>query len=285
MKKYVLITALLALATTGCFKEKDNVTPQATTNPNPPTTPPTTNNVDDSYIINGIADIKMGNYDKATLNLLLEFKSGAQKNVSLYAKDLPEFCKASFTPQSGIPGYVSTLTINTYLAKPGTYPVTIASSASDGKTNTYKFILTIVDKLDCDSFLIKAVNEDFKTTKENDKAIIHSNTSLTSKYDSSLMKTVIMLDNIYLQDHSSGIAFYNYNKALYLLTDCTKRTVTIPEQRIQGRRLTTTIAYKDFDITGSGTIDPEKGMLTITYTTKDNGSVISTFTMTTPIKL
>ena len=284
MKKYVLITALLALGTTACVKEKDNINPQAPTNTTPTPTP-NTNNTDDSYIINGIADIAMGNYDKVSVPLSLEFKSGTQKNITLSVKDLPKYCKAEFTPKTGVPGFNSSLNINTFLADPGSYTITIMGTAEDGKTRIYKLTLTIADKTDCNGLIAKIVTDKFTTTEKDSSKTLHDQTMVSSTYDSSKKMTEVMLNDIYLQSDSSGQPFITYNGSLKITSDCAKRMVTIPMQRLQGRRLTTTIAYKDFDISGTGTIDPEKGTLTIDYTTKDNSSNTSNFTMTVPIKL
>lgn len=283
MKHYLLITALLVFTFTAC-KEKENIVPQKSTNGNPTSNPPV-DNTDYTYIINGLADITIGNLETINIPLYLEFEKGEQKKITLSATGLPEFASASFGPQSGIPGFGTTMSISTSLTTPGSYPITITGTAPDGKTRSYNVQLTVVDKLNCDSFLASAIKTSFTTTLKDSTNTIYVNSNLTTKYDSSSMQMVAMIDNIYLENDSSGTPFISYNKGLYLVVNCAKRTIAIPEQRIQGRRLSSTVAYKDYDMAGSGTIDPAKKMVTIHYYAQDQNGKGTNYTLTAAIDL
>ncbi len=284
MKHYLLITALLVFTFSAC-KEKENIVPGKNTTNNPTNPNPPVDNTDRTYIINGLSDITIGNKNSINIPIQLEFVGGQQKKVSLMITGLPKYCYASFSPKAGIPGFATTMSISTTLADPGSYPITLTGLSQDGKTREYNLQLTIVDKLDCDSFLPNAVTKSFTTTKKDSKTVIYSQSNMTSKYDSSTKKNVVMIDNLFMQEDSSGTPFISYNKGLYLITNCAKRTVTVPDQRIQGRRLSSTVAYKDYDMSGTGTIDPEKGTITINYYAQDQNGVGNYYTMTTSINL
>jgi hypothetical protein len=69
--------------------------------------------------------------------------SGSPQTVTLSASGLPSGATATFTPQSGLPTFQSTLTIATSSTTPaGTYNVTIAGTGG-GLTKTATYMLTV----------------------------------------------------------------------------------------------------------------------------------------------
>ncbi|WP_148681251.1 InlB B-repeat-containing protein [Candidatus Nitrososphaera gargensis] len=73
--------------------------------------------------------------------------NGYNKIVSLSASGIPSGVSASFSPQSGVPAFTSTMSISASTsAAPGSYPVTVQAQGEDGKTHSTTFTLKVQAK-------------------------------------------------------------------------------------------------------------------------------------------
>lgn len=275
MKRIALLLIITATTLASCKKEQRDV---VTVN-NPPTTPVDTTNVpppgpkiDNTYIINGLADMHIGVVDSMMIPLELMHVGGEQHKVTLSISGLPDNAMASFDTKSGIPGYNSNLYLHTFFTKEGTYPLTITGTSESGMIRTYKVNLVVKSDMHCSSLLASLIgSRNFITGNAGQSGVVHMDTRINTLVNSN-DETLIFLEDLYLED---GDSTTNENFVSYTLYEvqmeinCDDNTVTIPAQNVQGVIQLPTPAFKDYTIFGTGTIDTEDKMLKIEYTVTD----------------
>lgn len=274
MKKIALLLLIASATFTACKKEQRDI---VTVNTKP--TPVDTSMVDtpvvkldNTYIINGLADMHIGTVDSMMIPLELMHVGGEQHNVTLSVDGLPNNTMASFMPASGIPGFSTTLMLHTFLAKKGTYPITITGTSAAGMKRSYTVNLEVKEEMSCSSMIASLIgSRNFITGMVDTPGVIHMDTRISTLLNSN-DETLIFLENLYLEDGDSTTTeyFISYtNREVRMEVNCDDMTVTIPQQSVQGVINTPTPAFKDYTISGSGKIDPETKMLKVEYTVTD----------------
>ncbi len=127
------MAALVVIASvTGCKKGGDE-------EPGPDPTPQELF----SYKVDGVRDTSVERIGEVRLQLSVKPLAGKSDVVKLNAADLPLGVKASFTPQSGVPPFVSVMTLTANKTPEGKYNFYVTDSARGKGISNHPMSLTI----------------------------------------------------------------------------------------------------------------------------------------------
>lgn len=271
MKKSLLALTLFALLLGSCTK-KTNVIPD----------PPAEEVKEDStYIINGITDFTLGSLDSTWVYLEVDFRQGKQEKINLSIEGLPERVTTKFEPAAGIPGFTTTLMLKSIVAEPGTYPVKIIGTSTNGQKKTYEVNLVIKDNFHCDSFMAGNLSS-FKTYTDPAGDSI-SNYSYISAMSQPGGAMILYMNSMYLETvsgypvFSGNFGMPNPSNEVILVVNCNSKTITIPEKTITAY---TSMGPEQYTVSGTGMIDFDTKMVTINYTVMNSQNITMKYKMT-----
>lgn len=285
MNKVLLAIGLLALTFTACDKKKSSILPPPVvdtvyidTNKIPPP-------IDTSLTIAGISDIRTTPWSEVMMPITVMRNIGTEQKVTMSISGVPAGVKAEFSSVSGYTTFNTNLMLDVRFATPGTYQLKIVSVSDQGKTKDFMLELVI------DSMTTREINNLFMNklqttvvqTTDSADSLIYSNTSIqinTVENQLYLRSMVLHFSPTFTQYFLSYILNSNYH--VKMMVDIATGKLTIPNQIVQGRSQQGAI-LQDFTVSGSGMIDVDNGIYTITYETiyDDNGNfVTSEYTMT-----
>lgn len=276
--KNLSVALLLLCVLLACKKEKINILPEPLATDSIQVID--TNKVaDTTYVIQGIADIKIRQLSTQNFMLDIVHLGGSQNKVSLSIANVPEGITASFTPAVGYAGFKTELSFKALVPQPGTYPITISASTDQKKTKTYNVQLE-VEQVACDSFLFN-YNNGFRTKEGNRPYIIYADTRITRRNNDDKYYFSSLVCEAYA---STGIvvSYLSGDDRVSLVFDCDNHTIHIPQVNVSAVNTTTGLSA-EYTISGSGTIDYYDSKINITYTTKDKQGLTRTFKMDSDI--
>ena len=114
-----------------------------------------------TYSVTGLSsDITLAQYTDTTLSLpvTVTYGSGTAENVSLSYSTPPAGITFSVTPNTGTPTYTSTVAMHVAINTPGTYPVTITSSAVGTAPQAHTFNVVVTGSSNCASEAVGTYN-------------------------------------------------------------------------------------------------------------------------------
>lgn len=188
---------------------------------------------DSSYIINGLSNKTIGRVDGTFTQLELVYQNGDQENIELSASELPEGMEIIFEPKSGIPGFNTTMHIESSLTKAGIYPVKIHGVSKSGKVKTYTFDVTVRDNFHCDSLLMQNIGV-FATRNQPRGDTVFNQTYLQSS-TSNTEYPVYFLYNLYLETIEGRRVLtgnngqYPSSNSVMFVFDCADHSFSLPE--------------------------------------------------------
>jgi len=286
MNRIVLALGLLALTFTACEKKKSSILPP----PEVDTVYIDTNvyvPVDTSLTISGISDVRTTPWSEVVLPITVMRNIGLEQKVTMSISGVPENVKAKFSAVSGYTTFNTNLMLDVRFAAPGTYEMKIVSVSETGKTKDYILHLVIDTMTNRETnalFLDKILSASMYTTDSTDSIFYQQTYVLNNPFENQLYlrNLVLHYTPLLTQYYVSYMTGANANYHVKVIVDLENGKLVIPDQIIQGRSWQGA-QFKDFTVSGSGTIDVEKGLYTITYETifDDNGSfVMSEYTIT-----
>ncbi len=269
MKKLLLAFSLFTIFLGSCTK-KTNVIPDV----------PIVVKEDSTYIINGVTDFTLGSLDSTWVYLEVDFREGKQEKITVSIEGLPARVISEFEPAAGIPGFATTLMLKSIVATPGTYPVKIIGTSSNGQKKTYEVNLVIKDNFHCDSFMVNNLGS-FKTVTDPAGDSV-SNYAYISTFSQSGSAMILYMNSMYLET-VSGYPVLSGNfgmpdpaNEVLIFVNCNSKTITIPEKTITAY---TSMGPEQYTVSGSGTIDFDTKMITIHYTVTNSQNVQAKFRM------
>lgn len=97
-----------------------------------------------NFIINGLANLTLSGFTSKSYSIEVKQTGSIQENVNLTAEGLPPGVIVSFSPNSGITTFSSTVSFeNISNTKSGIYPITIVAKNSSGVKKSYTINLTL----------------------------------------------------------------------------------------------------------------------------------------------
>lgn len=270
MKKLLLAFSLFTIFLGSCTK-KTNVIPDV----------PIEVKEDSTYIINGVTDFTLGSLDSTWVYLEVDFREGKQEKITLSIEGLPARVISEFEPAAGIPGFATTLMLKSIVATPGTYPVKIVGTSSNGMKKTYEVNLVIKDNFHCDSFMVNNLGA-FSTQIEStgDSVSTYSYISYMVQPGGSM---VLFMRSVYLETVSGypvlsgNFGTPDLTNEVVLVVNCNNKTITIPEKSIIAY---SAIGPEIYKVSGTGTIDFDTKTVTINYSVTNTNSLTTNYRMT-----
>jgi len=206
MKKIYLIIAL-TVAIVSCNKTTNNTT---VITPLP------------AFTVNGITDVTLTNGTSyyISMPLTVAYDDSTQETVTLSVSGLPAGVTMDSTwVTTGIPTFSTELSLSDTLdagANPGTYPITITATGSNGGKKSFQFNLNVVSPASCTSNVVGVysicASSCFSSTTYSDNVTADAN--ITNK---------IWFANVY----GIGLKLFGYY-------NCNTRYITIPAQTVSG---------------------------------------------------
>lgn len=277
MKKILFALSLVVFIFSACTKKQSSILP-------PPEIDTvyidSTKPVDTSLTIAGISDIRTSVWDKQILSLIVSRNIGAEQKVTMSVAGIPSNVEAEFSAPSGYTTFNTTLTVNTMFAKPGIYPLTIASNTEKGKTTDYKVNLVIdsLSPLECNNLFMSMAYYASNTKDVTNDSTIWYSTGATFN----IGENQLYLRSVVLSFDTNPAKFFlshnsvNTNFNVKFSVSCEDGTITIPEQTTLGRSSSGGFT-KMFKISGTGKIRAAEKTYSITYVTEhdDNGTTVT----------
>lgn len=255
MKKPLLLGVLATLLLASCDKKENTI--------------PDPSLIEDStYIINGLSSISVSQFGSNYTPLELLYKQGKQDEVTLSVEGLPDGTEATFNPKSGVPGFNTYMKVESRLATPGEYPVTLVGTSASGTKKRYNFNVTIRNNYNCDSVMMMYVNQLY-TLNHPTGDTIYSNSRVQFGFTLGEPKYFIydlVVDTangtVVSTQNASGGSF----NAIELVVDCGKNIISMPGKtiRVYNVNLRT---YVEYYIEGEGTFDHKHKQAYVTYKT------------------
>ena len=276
MKKPLLLLSAAALLLSSCEKKENTIV--------------NTGSIEDStYIINGLSNRNIGRVDGAVMPLELVYNTGKQENIELSATELPEGMEVIFEPKSGIPGFNSTMRIESSLTKAGTYPIKINGVSTSGNVKTYTIDITVRDNFNCDSLLMRNIGT-FHTRNEPREDTVYTGTYLSTQVaiNGNFSKSLsFFFQNLYLETKGNTIITTGSNNGqsniVRVAFDCSTHTFTIPETEVYGYNYP--FGGNQYTVSGTGVINFKNKMTKINYQVKTPDNAVWNYSMSSKLRL
>lgn len=276
MKK-VFASSLIATLTLLACREKENIIPEQAIRE------------DSTYIINGVADIVMGQLDSATMDIEVQYQDGKQGRIKLNVEGLPKRIVADFQPGAGTPGFKTILRLKSNVAEPGSYTIVVRGTSEDGRERLYKFNLSIRKDFVCDTFLATKLQKFITYDSTTGDSVSHYSrltwgTFMPKRYW--IWMLYIGQYNGYPLHTQNLPSAYDYTNVIMYEFDCDKKTITIPQKTITLPVYSNTATTNEqFTVSGYGSIDYDESHVILNYIVKDYLGEIKYYKMTAKFKL
>ncbi|MCB9046269.1 MAG: hypothetical protein H6550_09025 [Chitinophagales bacterium] len=240
MRNFILLLTLSISLLTSC--NKPSSTPAQVTEEN-------------SYIVAGVVDIKMGNADSSEIALAVSHQTGIQKKITFSLTGLPQYAYVTFDPAGGTVPFNTIMTINTYVAKTGVYPIKLLVTPETGTAKEYTFNLTIDESKPCNEIFYNALRQlEYPEVTRNGSTVVNDTRIYFDQNSKKLFftKTILQPGKPGEQDYVS----YESNgpkDGMAFEIDCDNATINIPAATIKGSaQLSNPVS---FQVNGSGTVN------------------------------
>lgn len=191
-------------------------------------------NIPIKFLVSGLADITMLQYDTAELNLDVKYISGTKQMVGIsITQGLPDLAAISFQPQIDTPDFSSVFRVFTMGADTGTYPLTLMAVA-DTISETYNLLLRIIPSAVNDAPLLTGTYEE-----EGDcvmKGNIQNNVYVSPAPGG--------INKVYLE----GIWLHSANYQVEAVLNPADKTLEIPAQTNKGMQFSGSGTYTETEI-------------------------------------